>query len=360
VERDVDFSFSPEHDELRSMVRKLFSSSSTNAPKETWTQLAELGLIGLAVPTDHGGSGGGLIDLGIVMEEAGRSLSPAPLLSNAVLAPAAVLAADDDALNDEVLPALADGSLTAGIALNAHGRIESQETVTVTKDRGGCRLEGTAPLVLDGATADVLVLPVSTGAGSEVFLAEAGAAGVTRGCHENLDASRAIGHVALRDVPARRLGEAGSGSAILARLTDVSAAMIAAEAVGGAARTLDLTVEYASTRHQFGRPIGSFQAVKHMCADMLLQLEAARSAAYYALWAVETGAPDQTLAATIAKTYASDAFHSCAARCVQVHGGIGFTWEHPAHRYLKRAKADQLMFGNSAWHLEQVARSVGI
>jgi alkylation response protein AidB-like acyl-CoA dehydrogenase len=114
--------------------------------------------------------------------------------------------------------------------------------------------------------------------------------------------------------------------------------MIAAEAVGGAARTLDLTVEYASTRHQFGRPIGSFQAVKHMCANMLLQLEAARSAAYYAMWAVETRAPDQALAAAVAKTYASDAFHSCAATCVQVHGGIGFTWEHPAHRYLKRAK----------------------
>ena len=356
----MDFSFSPEHDELRSMVRKLFSSSSTDAPKETWTQLAELGLIGLAVPTEHGGSGGGFIDLGILMEEAGRSLSPAPLLSNAVLAPAAVLAADDDALSAEILPPLADGSLIAGVTLNTHGRMESQEAVTATRSGGGWRLAGTARLVLDGATADVLVLPVRSGNSTEVFLAETNGAGVTRGRHDNLDPSRALAHVELDDVPARRLGRPGSGPAVLARLADVSAAMIAAEAVGGAARTLDLTVEYASTRHQFGRPIGSFQAVKHMCADMLLQLEAARSAAYYAMWAVETRAPDQALAAAVAKTYASDAFHSCAATCVQVHGGIGFTWEHPAHRYLKRAKADQLMFGDAAWHLEQVARSVGI
>ena len=356
----MDFSFSPEQDELRSMVRKLFSALSTDAPSETWTQLAELGLIGLAVPAEDGGSGGGLVDLGIVMEEAGRSLSPAPLLSNAVLAPAAILAADDGEARDELLPALANGSLTAGVALDSQGRIDGQDTLVARGSADGRRLDGTAPLVLDGATADVLLVPVDIDATCEVVVVDANAAGVRRRPLENLDSGRAVAHVELRDVPVRRLGGVGSGPAVLARLAEVTSAMIAAEAVGGAAQTLDQAVDHARTRHQFGRAIGSFQAVKHMCADMLLHLEAARSAAYYALWAVETRAPDRTLAAAVAKTYASDAFYSCAATNVQIHGGIGFTWEHPAHRYLKRAKADQLMFGNSAWHLEQVATSAGI
>jgi alkylation response protein AidB-like acyl-CoA dehydrogenase len=211
VERDVDFSFSPEHDELRSMVRKLFSSSSTDAPKETWTQLAELGLIGLAVPTEHGGSGGGFIDLGILMEEAGRSLSalhcsPMPFWPRPRSWPPTTMRSAPRSC-----PHWRTGSLIAGVTLNTHGRMESQEAVTATRSGGGWRLAGTAPLVLDGASADVLVLPVRSGNSTEVFLAETNGAGVTRGRHDNLDPSRALAHVELDDVPARRLDGPAAG-----------------------------------------------------------------------------------------------------------------------------------------------------
>ena len=221
-------------------------------------------------------------------------------------------------------------------------------------------LTGTKSYVLDGATADLLLVTARTPAGISLFAVSADATGLTRTSLGTLDLTRKQARVEFAGTPARLVGTDGQAAALLTAVLDVAAIGLAAEQVGGAARVLEMSVEYAKIRVQFGRPIGSFQAIKHKCADMLLEVESAKSAAYYGLWAVATDSDEVPMVASLAKAYCSDAYMHCTSENIQIHGGIGFTWEHPAHLYFKRAKTDQLLFGDPTYHREQLAQRVGI
>src|SRR5208282_5547905 len=219
---------------------------------------------------------------------------------------------------------------------------------------------GENAFVLDGYTADLILVAARTDAGISIFAVDGSAPGLTRTLMETLDLTRKQARLSFTDVPARLIGADGEGSAVLARVLDLAAVGLAAEAVGGAQRCLEMSVDYAKLRVQFGRPIGSFQAIKHKCADMLLEIESAKSAAYYAAWAAADGSDELPLVASLAKAFCSEAYFHAAAENIQIHGGIGFTWEHDAHLYFKRAKSSELLFGDPAYHRELLAQRIGI
>jgi alkylation response protein AidB-like acyl-CoA dehydrogenase len=376
----MDFAFTDEQDELRGTVAEVLADLSPESEvrrlmatdegydRKVWRQFADIGLLGLAVPEELGGAGCGLVEVGVVCEEAGRALLCAPYLSTVVLATTTLLLAGDDAAARDHLPAIAAGERIATLALTeGSGRWDAAGvTVTATPSGGGWTLSGTKTFVPDGHIADLLIVVARTGgepgtaAGLSLFLVDPAAAGVRRAMLPTLDQTRRLARVDLDGAPGELLGTAGAGWGVVERVLDVAAVALAAEQVGGAARVLDMAVGYAKVREQFGRPIGSFQAIKHTCADMLLEVESGRSAAYYALWAAAAGSAELPVVASVAKAYCSDAFYHCAARNIQVHGGIGFTWEHPAHLYLKRAKASQTMFGDPTYHRELLARRTGM
>jgi alkylation response protein AidB-like acyl-CoA dehydrogenase len=377
----VQFAFTEEQDELRQMVREMLTDLSPEAEvrrlmetdegwdRKVWSQFAASGLLGLAVPEEFGGAGCGLAELGVVLEEAGRSLLCAPYLSSVVLATSALLLAlqaDTDygvgSAAADLLPALVAGERTAALAyLEGDGDPASQRLGTsASRASGEWRLSGAKTFVLDGHTADDIVVLAQGSEGPTFFVVTSDAAGFTRTGLTTLDQTRRYADLGFDGVAAVMVGPAGGASKILTRVQDIAATAIAAEQVGGAGRVLEMAVEYAKIREQFGRPIGSFQAIKHQCADMLLEVESGRSAAYYALWAGDAASPEFPVVASVAKAYCSDAFFHCAAKNIQIHGGIGFTWEHPAHLYLKRAKNSQLLFGAPAHHRELVAQRLGL
>ncbi|MFF8397445.1 acyl-CoA dehydrogenase family protein [Streptomyces sp. NPDC016172] len=378
----MDARFTDEQDEIRRTLRELLGKrcgpEELRAAVDTlaghdpalWATLAEqLGLPGLALPETHGGVGCTVTELALACEETGRALAPTPLLATAVLTAPLLLALGTGAQRAELLPALASGGLTAALAvpgpalatalaLTGHdGRGEwagggRAGGVQARRTEGGWQLYGQVDQVLDGHSARLLVIAAHTGgfARSRVllFLVRADAAGLTRVRQTALDATRPQGRVQLRNTPAELLGsEAADVLPALARLGDTAAACLAAEAVGAAARVLERTVEYVGQREQFGRPVGSFQAVKHRLADAYVQVQAARSAAYYAAWAAaEATAPARgETAGGLALAQALEALRRAAAEGIQLHGGIGFTWEHEAHLYFKRAAGDELLFG---------------
>ena len=369
----MNFAFTQEQNELRQMVRAFLDETSPEAEVRrlmdtaegydpgTWRQFAgELGLAGLALPEKYGGAGCGFVELGILLEEAGRALLCAPVLSTVVLAASTLLGLGDEQACQDYLPGIADGTTVATLALTEPAVRWDAAGITVSATRGarGWTLEGTKAFVLDGHTASLLLVAARTGAGVSVFAVDGDAPGLRREPQATLDQTRRQATVTFAATPARLVGEEGEAWPVLARVLDLAAVAVAAEQVGGAARVLDMAVEYAKTRVQFGRPIGSFQAVKHKLADMHLDVESARSAAYYGMWAAAGDLPDLPVAASMAKACAGDAFVRAAAENIQVHGGIGFTWEHPAHLYLKRAHSTQQLFGNSAHHRQQLARRV--
>lgn len=373
----MEFAFTEEQEDLRRTVADVLADLSSEADvrrlmettegydRKLWRQFADIGLLGLAVPERLGGAGCGLLEVGVVMEEAGTALLCAPYLSTVVLATTALLLAGDDDAAAAHLPAITAGETIATLALTeAAGRWDAAGVITTatrTDDASRAwRLSGTKTFVLDGHIADLLIVVAEGPDGIGLYLVDGTADGLTRTVLPTLDQTRRMARIDLRDTPARQLGAPGAGWSVVERVLDVAATLLAAEQVGGAARVLDMAVDYAKIRVQFGRPIGSFQAIKHTCADMLSEVESARSAAHYALWAAATGADDLPLVASIAKVYCSEAFYHCAAKNIQVHGGIGFTWEHPAHLYLKRAKASQLLFGDPTYHRELLARRAGI
>ena len=225
---------------------------------------------------------------------------------------------------------------------------------------GAWRLDGTKMYVLDGHTADLLVVAARTGSGVSLFTVEADAAGLTRTPLSTMDQTRKQAKLTFDGVEAALLGAEGGGWPVLERVLDLAAVALAAEQVGGAQMCLDMAVEYAKVRVQFGRPIGSFQAIKHKCADMLLQVESAKSAAYYAGWCAAEMNDELPQVASMAKSYCSEAYFHAAAENIQIHGGIGFTWEHPAHLYFKRAKSSELLFGDPTYHRELLAQRIGI
>ncbi|MFF7720632.1 acyl-CoA dehydrogenase family protein [Streptomyces luteogriseus] len=384
----MDARFTDEQDEIRRTLRELLGKrcgpDELRAAVDTpaghdpalWAALAEqLGLPGLALPETYGGVGCTATELALACEETGRALAPTPLLATAVLAAPLLLALGTDAQRAELLPRIASGALTAALAvpgpalatalaLTGHdprgewaggGRAGG---VQARRAEGGWQLYGQVDQVLDGHSAPLLVVAAHTGgfARSRVllFLVRGDAAGLTRARQTALDVTRPQGRIQLRNVEAELLGEETVDTVpALARLGGTAAACLAAEAVGAAGRVLERTVEYVGQREQFGRPVGSFQAVKHRLADAYVQVQAARSAAYYAAWAAATEATAATSGATapeetaggLALAQALEALRRAAAEGIQLHGGIGFTWEHEAHLYFKRAAGEELLFG---------------
>ncbi|MFI1031684.1 acyl-CoA dehydrogenase family protein [Streptomyces sp. NPDC020951] len=377
--------FTEEHEELRATVRRFLADkapsdavrrsmeSARGHDPRLWRQMAhQLGLHGLALPQEYGGFGGGPVELGIVMEELGRVLLPSPYFATVALAGQALAASGDDTARARWLPAIADGSLTGTLALaEADGswRVEDV-TASAVPDGGGWRLSGTKMFVVDGHSADLLLVVARADAGPALFAVDGDAAGLTRTRLETLDPTRRLARLDLDGARALGVGPAGDATAYLRTVLDLAAVALAAEQVGGARACLDAAVEYAKVRVQFGRPVGSFQAVKHKCADMLLKVEAARSAAYHAMSAAADGAGGAggadggtgalPVAAAIAAAYCADAFTHAAKENVQIHGGIGYTWEHDAHLHLKRAKSSEQLFGSPATHRERLADLVGI
>jgi alkylation response protein AidB-like acyl-CoA dehydrogenase len=355
---------------MRSFLARYSSESDVRAvmdgiegyDSKAWQLAAEqIGVQALAIPEDMGGAGYGFDELAIVMEEAGRTLFPAPLMSTAVLATSALLGVGGPQAQG-YLARIAAGELIATVAVSeALLHWDSVDVTTVAARSGAdCHLSGIKPYVLDGAQAGLIIVAARTAAGVSLFAVESGADGLTVDPLDSMDQTRRLARVSFDSTPATLLGNDGSGWETLEGVYDRALAALACEQVGGAQAALQMTVEYVNMRQQFGRPIGSFQAIKHRCADLLVEVESARSAAAYASTAVAAGADDASVAASIAKVYCSQAFYHVAAECIQMHGGIGFTWEHPAHLYFKRAKSSEALFGWPAYHRERIATLIGL
>jgi alkylation response protein AidB-like acyl-CoA dehydrogenase len=340
-----------------SEVRRLMQTEAGYDPR-TWSQLAgQLGLPGLVIPEKHGGSGAGPVELAVASEEMGRALLCAPFFATAVLAAQALLASGDEAAQEEFLPGIADGTTIATVAVCEDDGAWTTDGVATRARRSGDGyvLDGRKSFVIDGHTAGLLLVVARADGGPSLFAVRGDADGLGRRPLETLDLTRKQAALALDAVPARLIGAEGSAADVVAATLRLGAVALAAEQVGGAQRCLDMSVEYAKIRMQFGRPIGSFQAIKHMCADMLLEVESARSAAYYAAWAAQDGSDELPLVASLAKACCSEAYFRAAADNIQIHGGIGFTWEHDAHLYYRRAKSTELMLGTPAEHREIAA-----
>jgi alkylation response protein AidB-like acyl-CoA dehydrogenase len=370
----LDFSFTDEHEELRATVRSFLNAHSDEAavreqmatdrgwdPK-VWQQMAEqMGLAGLIVPEEHGGAGYTYVELLIVMEEMGRALLCAPYLGTAVFATNALLHCADETTRKELLAGIAAGETIATVAhAEPNGRWDLGGVELAAKKSGdGWTLTGRKAWVLDGHTADVVLVVARTEAGLSLFRVAGDARGLERSLVPSLDLTRKLAHLELSETPAQ-LVSSGDQTDALEKVLALTKAALAAEQVGGAQACLDAAVGYAKTRLQFGRPIGSYQAIKHKCADMLVEVEFAKSAAYAACFAAAEDDPDLLESAALAKSYCSDAYFHAAAENIQIHGGMGFTWELPAHLYFKRAKASDLLFGDAAFHREVLAGLVGI
>jgi alkylation response protein AidB-like acyl-CoA dehydrogenase len=371
----VNFAFSPEQEEFRQSLRRFLADKSPAAEvrrlmetdagydPQVWRQLADqLGLPGLAIPEEFGGTGATPVELGIAFEEMGRALLCAPFFSTVGLAAQALLAAGDDQAKREYLPRIADGSLLATVAVTEEdGRWDlAAVRLSAVADSGAPGvfvIDGTKMFVVDGHIAQLLLVVARTDDGLGLFAVDAADAGVVRTLLPTLDMTRKLARVELNGVPARLVSGPGDATAALSRALDLALVALTAEQVGGAQRCLDMAVDYAKIRMQFGRPIGSFQAIKHKCAEMLIEVESAKSAAYHA-----AGSTDDELgvAAAVAKAYCSEAYFQVAAETIQVHGGIGFTWEHDAHLYFRRAKSSQLLLGDEHYHRERFAALTGI
>lgn len=358
-----------EQEELRATARRFFEERSPMSrvrelidgdqgyDHDLWKQLAgQLGLTGLAIPERYGGSGFGYVELSVVLEEMGRALVPAPFLASAVLAATALLASDDEEARRELLPGIAGGDTIAALAVREAG---GEDTVTATED-GSPRLSGRSGLVLDGAHADVIVVAATTTSGERALFCVSGQAdGLTRTALTSADPTRSLARLDFDATPARRLGCADATSA-LARVAGIAAVALSAEQVGGLLRCVEMTVDYAKIRMQFGRPIGSFQAVKHTAADMRMDAELAYSALRYASWAADESPDELPVAASLAKSSCSAAYARVTAQTIQLHGGIGYTWEHDAHLYYKRARSTQVLFGDPDRHRALLADRLGI
>jgi alkylation response protein AidB-like acyl-CoA dehydrogenase len=358
----MDFEFSAEQEALRATVRRFLAEQAPIQPyvremlddprgtsDAVWKGLAELGVTGLLVPEEHGGGGQGMVEMGVVLEELGRVVHPGPFLSTAVAAASAITCCADVG---DLLEGIAGGTLVATVALTeADGRDAAQ--VATVADGGA--LVGTKTFVPDAAEADVLIVTAMEAGDLGLFAVEAGAAGLRVVPEPSVDGTRKQATVHLDDVPARRLDK-GDATEAVASVVDRVLVALAVDGVGAAEAVLDLAVAYAKERVQFGKPIGSFQAVQHLCADMLQALELGRAGSYYALWACDAAsAAERHRAAVMAKAFAGDAFWRIASSAIQVFGGVGFTWEHDAHLFYKRLLGLQQAYGDAADHLEELA-----
>lgn len=378
----MDIGFSEEQELLRDTARKFLDAECTTrfvrnmmatetaVTPEFWQQLADNGWLGIAYPEEAGGAGLGLLDVVILMEEIGRAVMPGPYPATVLLGGAAIAEVGSPAQQGEWLPRIAAGEAKATLAFaEPNVRWDAAGiTATAREARGGFVLSGAKMFVPDAHLADVLVVAARTRDGStledgvSLFLVPRGAAGLSVTVLPSVDETRKLCEVRLDSVALPQgalLGELHRSWDPLSRVLDRAAVALSAEICGAAQRVLDLTVEYAKLRVAFGKPIGSYQGVKHKCADMLVEIENAKSLTYYAAWAFDEGQPDAAMAVSMAKAAASDAGRKVCAAGIQLHGGIGMTWEHDLHLYLKRAKADEVALGDATWHRERIARLVG-
>jgi alkylation response protein AidB-like acyl-CoA dehydrogenase len=371
----MNFAFSEEQEELRRAVRRFLQEKSPETEvrrlMETtegydpavWSQMADqLGLQSLTIPEEFGGSGFSYVELIVVLEEMGSALLCAPYFSTVALAANAILTSGDDAAKKHLLPGLASGETIGTLAITEdNGRWDAGGiTLAATQSGDGWVLNGHKMFVIDGHTADLIVVAGRTAKGVTLFGVKSEASGLTRTPLPTMDQTRKQARLEFAGTPAWLIGTEGGAEEGLSKTLDLAAVALAAEQVGGAQHCLDSAVDYAKNRIQFGRPIGSFQAIKHKCADMLLEVESAKSAAYYAGWAAAEDSDELPVVASLAKSYCSEAYFHAAAENIQIHGGIGFTWEHDAHLYFKRAKSSELLLGDPAYHRELLAQRIGI
>jgi alkylation response protein AidB-like acyl-CoA dehydrogenase len=371
----MNLAFSNEQEELRSSVRRFLADKSPETEvrrlMETtdgydpavWSQMADqLGLQSLIIPEEFGGSGFSYVELVVVLEEMGAALLCAPFFSTVALAANAVLTSGDELAKKYLLPGIASGETIGTLAITEdNGRWDLGAIECRAETRGeGWYLNGHKSFVIDGGVANLIVVAARTSKGLSLFGVIGDAEGLTKTPLATMDQTRKQARLEFSNTPAWLIGTDGGAEAGLVKTLDLAAVALAAEQVGGAQHVLDASVEYAKNRVQFGRPIGSFQAIKHKCADMLLEVESAKSAAYYAAWAAAEDSDELPLVASLCKTYCSETYFHAAAENIQIHGGIGFTWEHPAHLYFKRAKSSELLFGDPTYHRELLAQRIGI
>ncbi|MFI1293294.1 acyl-CoA dehydrogenase family protein [Streptomyces sp. NPDC020792] len=368
----MDHELAPEVSELRRTVRAFLERKSSEADvrrivdgglrrdDDVWRQMAgQLGLQGLLVPESFGGQGTSFVEMEVVLEELGRSLLPAPFLSSAVLAVSALTAAGDDGVSADLLPALAEGRSTATVAFSEGFVCRPGESTVVARRAGsGWVLDGRVDAVLDGASADTLLVVAPTENGLGLFAVGPDRNGVTHTELAVLDPTRPMAAIDFHAAGARRVG--GDFTDGQRWLLALGAAAVSAELAGATQKVLETAVEYARLREQFGKQIGSFQAVKHLCADIFVTAESALSVARHAARTAAYDPSGLAEAASLAKAYSSEACALAAEQNIQVHGGIGFTWEHPAHLYLRRAKSGELLFGDSAHHRGVLAGLLGL
>jgi alkylation response protein AidB-like acyl-CoA dehydrogenase len=327
---------------------------------ETWRIMSDqLGLAGLMIPAELGGQGSSFVEASAVLEELAYALFAGPYLTSSILAPAALLLAADHAASAELLESMAAGKQTAAVAFSdLKDPVSAAAAIRAESSGNAWTLNGDAAPVLDGSSADVILVVASTAPGLGLFVVDPTHAHIDLSPLQVLDLTRPAARLTLRDVSARRVG--GDFSSAEQTLLSLGAACMAAEAAGATRRVLEMAVEYAQVRRQFGQPIGSFQAVQHLCADIFVSAESASAVARHAARAYAGPREDFLQAASVAKAYASDACVTAAEKNIQIHGGIGFTWEHPAHLYLRKAKACQLLFGNAAAHRHLLACLTGL
>jgi alkylation response protein AidB-like acyl-CoA dehydrogenase len=378
----MNFGFNEEQELLRNTARKFFENecgsdtvrrlmeTPEGISAELWKKLAEQGWLGLIYPETYDGMGLGLVDLVVLMEEMGRAVAPGPYFSTVLLGGLAILEAGGEGQKKEWLPKIAGGDKRVALAwMEPSAQLGPAGVALTAVEKGGrYTLSGTKLFVHDAHTADALVVAARTrpGAGADgvsLVLLPKGTKGIEVTLLPTMDQTRKLCEVTCADVAVGAdalLGAAGSGWVPLSRVLDRATVALCAEMCGGAQKVLDMTVEYAKIRQAFGRPIGSYQGVKHRAADMLVDVENSKSITYYAAWALDEGSPEAPLAVSMAKAYVSDAFRRVTAAGIQLHGGIGFTWEHDLHLYFKRAKGSEFTFGDATHHRERVAQLVNL
>ena len=371
----MNFAFTDEQDQLREFVRSFLEEKSPEATvreqmdtergfdPDVWAQMSEqMGLPALTIPEEYGGQGFTRVEQIVVLEEMGGALLCAPYFSSAVMAANTLMLCGDEDAKQAHLGGIASGETRGTLAFTEqNGRWdEAGITMAASPANGAWSLDGVKMYVLDGHTADLIIVAARTSGGVSLFTVDPDAAGLTRTALSTMDQTRKQAKLTFEGVSATLIGTEGQGWPVLETVLDLAAVALVAEQVGGAQRCLDMAVEYAKVRVQFGRPIGSFQAIKHKCADMLLEVESAKSAAYYAGWCAAEMNDELPQVASLAKSYCSEAYFHAAAENIQIHGGIGFTWEHPAHLYFKRAKSSELLFGDPTYHRELLAQRIGL
>jgi alkylation response protein AidB-like acyl-CoA dehydrogenase len=375
----MDFGFSEEQEMLRQSVRGFLDAEcpmtyvrqmmedERGYSQDQWKKMVDLGWTGLIVPEQYGGAGLNMVDMVVVLEEMGKQVMPGPFFASVILGGLAIDLGGSDPQKQRYLPKLAAGEIKATLAqVEESGRWDAEGIVLPAKaSGGGFSLSGTKLFVHDAHNADLLIVPARSGGagpgGVTMFIVDARAKGLSIRVLKTMDQTRKLCEVTFDGVAVGQdgvLGAVGQGWPLLDRLVDRAKVALCAEMCGGAQKVLDMSVEYAKVREQFGKPIGSFQAIQHKCANMMVQVESAKSATYYAAWAVANDVPEAHLAACMAKAYCSDAYRFVSAEGIQIHGGIGFTWEHDMHLYFKRAKGSEVTFGDATWNRELVAQVV--